>query len=183
MNLTLDGVAPGNDGGLDVVDLANGDSWDDVFTTVKTVDTMLVGGTSAKEYLAHWHTAATDPKAEPNERTFGEIAERTPHVVLSRTMTSIDFKNATILSAGVDGIAELKRQSGGDMLIWGGPTVAGAAIDAGVIDEYHFVVHPAISGRGKKLFANVASTHRLRTIDMRTLASGVLLVKYGVATQ
>jgi len=69
-------------------------------------------------------------------------------------------------------IASLKRQGGRDIILWGEPTVASAAIEAELIDEYHLVTHPVIAGRGKKLFANVAATHRVRHLSTNTFPSG-----------
>jgi dihydrofolate reductase len=181
MNLTLDGVAPGKSGGNDVVDLSDEDSWADLFATLDTVDAMVIGGGSQDEYLGYWKQALTDSKATPSERKYAEIAMRTPHFVLSRTARNVDSPNATILSSGVAGIADLKQQPGRDIILWGGPTVAGAAIEAGLVDEYHFEVHPAIAGRGKKLFENVAAARRLRKLDAQTFPSGIAVAKYANA--
>jgi hypothetical protein len=38
-----------------------------------------------------------------------------------------------------------------------------------------------IAGRGKKLFANVAATHRVRHLSTKTFPSGVVLVKHARA--
>ena len=77
--------------------------------------------------------------------------------------------------------AGLKRQDGGDIILWGGPTVAAAAIEADLVDELHLVTHPIIAGRGKKLFANVAGAHRVRHLSTSTFPSGVVVVKYARA--
>jgi dihydrofolate reductase len=116
-----------------------------------------------------------------NERKFAEIAARTPHYVLSRSVESVDYPNASVLAGGVDGINDLKRQPGGDILLWGGPTVAAAAIDAGLVDEYHFDIHPVIAGHGKKLFANVSRGRRLRHVSTVAHPSGVLTLKHANA--
>ncbi len=181
MLLTLDEVAAGENGNIENVDYGDAGSWNDIFRTLTTVDAMLVGGSSHKEYLDYWQSVLVDPNADANERTFAEIAARTPHYVLSRSMQSVDYPNASVLPGGVDGIADLKRQPGRDILLWGGPTVAAAAIEAGVVDEYHFDIHPVIAGRGKKLFTNVARGRRLRHVSTEEHPSGVLTVKYANA--
>jgi riboflavin biosynthesis pyrimidine reductase len=65
--------------------------------------------------------------------------------------------------------------------MWGGPTVAAAAIEAELVDEYHLVTHPVIAGRGKKLFARVAATHRVRHLSTKSFPSGAVLVKHARA--
>ena len=181
MLLTLDDVAAGENGQVENVDYGDKDTWADIFRTLETVDAMLIGGKSGDEYLGYWKSVLSNPNAEPNERKFAEIAARTQHYVVSRTLKSIDYPNASVLAGGVDGIAELKRQEGGDILLWGGPTVAAAAIEAGQVDEFHFDIHPVIAGRGRKLFANVAGAKRLRHLATESYASGILSVKYARA--
>jgi dihydrofolate reductase len=83
-----------------------------------------------------------------------------------------------VVAGGVSAIAGLKRQAGRNMLMWGGPTVAAAAIEAELIDEYHLVTHPVIAGRGKKLFARVTAPHRVRHLSTQTLPSGVVVLKH-----
>jgi dihydrofolate reductase len=179
MEITLDGVAAGeNNGPIDGVDHSDEGSWSDVFATLETVDAMLIGAATHQEYLSHWQSALTSSTAPPNERKFAAIAARTPHFILSRTLRTVEWPNASVLAGGVEGIGSLKRQSGRDIIMWGGPTVAAAAIEAELIDEYHFVTHPVIAGRGKKLFAKVAGAHRVRHISTETFASGAVLVKH-----
>ena len=182
MLLTLDGVAAGEDNKpIDAVDYGDDGSWSDIFETLETVDAMLIGGASHREYLSYWKSALTDPKVSPNERRFAEIAARTPHFVLSRTEQSVEWPNASVLPGGVDGIKDLKQQKGGDILLWGGPTVAAAAIEAGLVDETHFAIHPVIAARGKKLFAKVANPHHVRHLGTKTSAGGVVTMKHARA--
>jgi dihydrofolate reductase len=178
MLLTLDEVAAGENGQIADVDYGDEGSWSDIFDTLETVDAMLIGGSSHREYLDYWKSVLSDPNAKASERKFAELAARTPHYVVSRTLQSVDYPNASVLRGGVDGIADLKRQKGGDILMWGGPTVAAAAIEAGVVDEYHFDVHPVIAGRGKKLFDTVSRPRRLRHLGTKVHPSGVITVKH-----
>jgi dihydrofolate reductase len=178
MLLTLDGVAAAEHGQIEGVDYGDEGSWRDIFATLETVDAMLIGGAAHREYLDYWQSVLTNPNAAPNERKFAEIAARTPHFVLSRTLRTVDWPNATVLTGGVEGIRGLKRQPGRDILLWGGPTVAAAAIEADLVDEYHFDTHPIIAGAGKKLFAEVGGAHRLRHLSSETYPSGAVSMKY-----
>jgi dihydrofolate reductase len=181
MEITLDGVAAGENGPIDMVDHSDEGSWSDVFATLETVDAMLIGAGAHREYLSYWQSALTSSTATPSERKFAEIAARTPHFVLSRTLHTVEWPNASVLEGGVEAIADLKRQGGRDILLWGGPTVAAAAIEAELVDEYHLVTHPVIAGRGKKLFANVGATHRVRHLSTKAFPSGLVLVKHARA--
>lgn len=178
MELTLDGVAAGENGPIEGVNHGDEGSWSDIFTTLESVDAMLIGAGTHREYLSYWQSALANSSASPSERKFAAIAARTPHFILSRTPRTTEWPNASVLAGGVEAIASLKRQSGRDIIMWGGPTVAAAAIEAELVDEYHFVTHPVIAGCGKKLFAKVATRQRVRHLSTKTFPSGVVLVKH-----
>lgn len=181
MEITVDGVAAGeNNQPIEGVEHGDEGSWKDIFATLETVDALLIGGGAHREYLDYWKDALTNPATRPNERRFAEIAAGTVHFVVSRTLRTVEWPNARVLEGGVEGIAGLKRQSGRDILMWGGPTVAAATLEAGLVDELHFVTHPVIAGRGKKLWANVGGSHRVRRLSTQDLPSGAVLVKYAV---
>jgi dihydrofolate reductase len=180
MATTLDGVvAP--ERGKDVFDFGDEGVWTYTFEMLETVDTMLLGAGMHQEYLSHWHAALTSPAASQSEQRYATLAARTRHFVLSRTLHKVEWPNASVLTGGVDGIADLKKQAGRDIIFWGGPTAAAAAIEAGVVDEYHLVTHPVIAGGGKKLFDNVVEMRRVRHQDTKSLPSGIVVLKYACA--
>jgi dihydrofolate reductase len=179
MAITLDGVVAPE--AKDAFDFTDDEMWRDHFGMLETVDTVLLGARMHQEYLSHWQAALNSPDTSSNERRYAALAARMPHFVLSRTLRKIDWPNASVLQGGVDGIADLKKQAGRDIVLWGGPTAAAAAIEAGVIDEYHLVTHPVIAGRGKKLFGNGAGMRRMRHKDTRTFPSGIVALKYSRA--
>lgn len=181
MTITVDGVVAPEAEAAKVFNFEDEGVWSDHFSSIEKVDAMLLGAVTHEEYLKHWHEALNNEKAGPNERRYAAIAVRVPHFVLSRTLREVKWPNATVLRGGVEGIAELKKQAGGDILMWGGPTAAAAAIEAGVVDEYQLVTHPVIAGRGKGLFDNVAGMRRLKQTDAKPLPSGIVILKYAAA--
>ncbi len=120
MLLTLDGVAAGDNGAIEGVDYGDEGSWGDIFATLRSVDAMLIGAGAHREYLSYWASVLTNPNAKPNERQFAEIAARIPHFILSRSALPVQWPNTSVLVGGVDAIAGLKEQSGGEILLWAG---------------------------------------------------------------
>jgi dihydrofolate reductase len=178
--IAIDGVVvPEN--GKDVFDHNDEGVWTHTFGMLETVDTVLLGAGTHEEYLSHWQAALTSPTASQSERRYATLAARTPHLVLSRTLRKVEWPNTTVLHSGVGGIADLKTQPGRDIVLWGGPTAAAAAIEAGVVDEYHLVTHPVIAGGGTTLFGNVAGMRRVRHQDTRTFPSGIVVLQYARA--
>ncbi len=177
MATTFDGVVAGLNDEMDLFDFSDEGTWTDIFETLQTVDTMLVGRGMHAGYFNYWQSALTSPTVTANEKKYASISARTPHFVVSRTLHGVEWPNAQVLG-GVDEIARLKQQPGADIILYGGPTLADAVIDAGLIDDYHLMVHPLIAGRGKKLFTHVVERRDLRLRDAKSLASGIVLVKY-----
>lgn len=123
MAISLDGVvAPEN--GKDVFDVSDEGVWSYTFGMLEAVDTVLLGAGMRQEYLSHWQADLTSPTASQSERRYATMAARTPHFVLSRTLRNVEWPNATVLTGGVDGIADPKKQAGGDIILWGGPANA-----------------------------------------------------------
>jgi dihydrofolate reductase len=180
MAITLDDVVAPE--AKDAFDFTDEGVWTDMFSALQTVDTLLIGAGMHQEYLGHWQRALTSVTASANERRFAEIAAKTQHFVLSRTLRKVDWPNASVLDGGVDGIAALKKQPGRDIILWGGARAAAAAIEAGVVDEYRLVTHPIIAVRGKKLLDKVETMRRLRHEETASLPSGIVIRRYASAT-
>jgi dihydrofolate reductase len=60
----------------------------------------------------------------------------------------------------------------------GGATLAGAAMRAGLIDEYVLATHPVLVGGGKPFFTALDSWVNLNLVKTRTFPSGVILARY-----
>ena len=59
-------------------------------------------------------------------------------------------------------------------------SIASQLSERGLIDEYHFVVHPVVAGKGPRLFDTVKLRERLLLdfIGSKTLQSGVVALHY-----
>ena len=83
-----------------------------------------------------------------------------------------------------DAIAEitrLKAEDGGPMNI-GGATLAGAALRAGLIDEYAIATHPVLVGGGTPFFTALDGWVNLNLVETRTFPGGVVLTRYETRT-
>jgi riboflavin biosynthesis pyrimidine reductase len=61
----------------------------------------------------------------------------------------------------------------------GGVTLASQLAELGLIDEYHFVVHPIIAGEGRRLFngINLQEKLRLKLVESKIFKSGCVLLQ------
>ena len=60
----------------------------------------------------------------------------------------------------------------------GGATLAGAAMRAGLIDEYTIVTHPVLVGGGTPFFTALDNWVNLSLVETRTFPDGVLMTRY-----
>jgi dihydrofolate reductase len=60
----------------------------------------------------------------------------------------------------------------------GGPTLAGAAMRAGLIDEYALATYPVLVGGGTPLFTALDNWVNLNLVETRTFPGGVVLTRY-----
>lgn len=109
-----------------------------------------------------------------------EQLSRQPTVVFSRTLTQVDWPNATICRDDpADEIRRLKAESELPMRTIGSLSVAQQLLAAGVVDTLRLMTFPLLAGEAGRepAFANVASAD-LELVDHRVLDGRVLLLEY-----
>lgn len=98
--------------------------------------------------------------------------------VVSRTLQSVDWHNAELLQGDpVEAIRRLKNEPGNGLAI-GGVALPTMIAEAGLIDEYEFVTHPVITGRGPVLLEGLSKPLELALIGKKEFASGVIAMRY-----
>jgi dihydrofolate reductase len=148
--VTLDGFAAGPNGVLDFFDTiaAQGDADSDNLELLKSIDTMLLGATTYQLFVDFWPTA-TDQAIAP-------VLNKLQKVVVSSTLHSApwgDWEPATVVSGdAVEAVAELKRQDGMDIILWGSITLFHTLLTAGLVDEVQLRVCPLLRGTGMSVF-------------------------------
>ena len=177
--VTLDGVvaAPGFDehrSGRNAWALRVQGDEDEAFNTeqVRSADAFLLGRRTWQTWAAFWPTAGGDPDLAAR-------MNRIPKYVVSNTLTRADWANSTIISGDIPtAVRRLKEQPGGDLLVYGSPTLVDELLAHELIDEYRLLVFPVILGDGKHLFRDRIETRNLRLTGSRAFASGVVLLTY-----
>jgi dihydrofolate reductase len=179
--VSVDGFIEGPNGELDWVD-----TWEDPFDLLRQIDTCVLGGRMYPGYEQYWGAILADPKgvlpftgrvASKGEMAYAHFAQRTPHVVLSRTLDSAAWKNTRIIR-DVKEIRRLKQGPGKDIHAVGGATLVGSLMNQGLIDELRLVVQPIVLGGGKALFKDVPKRHALKLLDIKRLDRGLVRLHY-----
>ena len=111
------------------------------------------------------------------EVEFARVWQKTPKVVFSATLDEVSGNARLVSGDAVAEITRLKAEDGAPMEI-GGATLAGAAMRAGLIDEYVLVTHPVLVGGGTPFFTALDNWVNLTLMEARTFPGGVLLTRY-----
>jgi dihydrofolate reductase len=179
--VSVDGFIEGPNGELDWVD-----TWEDPFDLLPQIDRCILGRRMYPGYEQYWGAILANPQgvlpftgkvASKGEIAYAHFAEKTPHIVLSRTLDNVTWKNTRIVR-DLEEIRRMKQQPGKDMHAVGGATLIGSLMNQGLIDELRLVVHPIILGGGKALFKDVKERHALRFLGAKPLESGLVRLTY-----
>jgi dihydrofolate reductase len=114
-----------------------------------------------------------------HDLAFAPIWRAAPKIVVSTSVEDAGW-NTTVVRTLVE-LAKLKEQADSDLLLTGGAELADALTAAGMIDEYHVVVHPVLLGGGKRLFAEGRSRRPLRLVETRMLDNRTVLSVHALA--
>ncbi|MFG1925227.1 dihydrofolate reductase family protein [Cryptosporangium sp. NPDC048952] len=176
MNVSLDGyiTAPGEDHDWSAPSDELFQFWLDQELAITQ---FLYGRKLWEEMSSFWPTGDQSPDATPAQIAFAVNWRDTPKVVFSSTIDKVDWNARLFTGDAVEEIARLKAEDGGPMRV-GGATLAGAAMRAGLVDEYEIVTHPALVGGGAPFFTTLDRRVMLDLVETRTFPGGVVLTRY-----
>jgi dihydrofolate reductase len=103
--------------------------------------------------------------------------------VFSRTLESVGGGAVLVAEDAGEFVRRLKQEQGGGILVMGGGELGSALLEAGVVDEIGFSVHPILIGGGVPEFTRFRHRIALELIETRAIAEGCVMVKYRVGDQ
>jgi dihydrofolate reductase len=143
---------------------------------VRAARTYLYGRRMYETMMA-WETDPNLTSASPIMGDFAEIWQAADKIVYSRTLENVSTRKTRVeRDFDPEAIRKLKAPAGQDILI-GGPNLAAHAFKAGLIDECHLLLAPAIVGGGKRtLPINVYL--ELDLLEARRFVNGMVYLRY-----
>lgn len=139
---------------------------------------MLYGRKLWEMMSSHWPTGDQQPHATQAEIEFARNWRDTPKVEFSSVLGKVDWNTRLFNGDAAAEIARLKAGDGQPMRV-GGPTLAGAAMRAGLVDEYTIVAHPVLVGGGTPFYGALDSWVKLNLVETRTFPGRVVMTRYG----
>jgi dihydrofolate reductase len=159
---------------------------DEVITTIRDgilrCDVYLLGRTTYEMLAPGW------AKMRDDQHGLGNPLISMQKVVVSSTLKQADWDSlkeanwhpSTVIRDHVaEAITQLKTQPGKDILVHGSATLVQTLIQAGLVDEFEFIVFPAIVGTGKRFFTEDMRVIGLELVETKAVGDrGVVVNKY-----
>lgn len=133
-------------------------------------------GRKLYETMLPWET---DPAMRDDElgAAFADIWCALPKIVFSRTLHSVEGNARLAKGSVAEEIAAALHYTDKDVSI-GGAGLASAAIEIGLVDEFHMFRNPFVVGGGTPFLPPVIDHIPLNLVETRTFGSRVIYERY-----
>ncbi|MBX3018148.1 MAG: dihydrofolate reductase family protein [Bdellovibrionaceae bacterium] len=149
--------------------------------SVRNAGSILLGRKTFELFEAFWPKAARNPKATPDLRAMGQALSLASKVVISSTRQRSEWSHTTFVDGQPDfatAIQKLKADTPKMLLLFGSVALHEKLSELNLVDEYEFVLQPMAIPGGPKLFENLRERRDLALVSMKSLASGVVILRY-----
>jgi dihydrofolate reductase len=113
---------------------------------------------------------------------FADWINRVQKYVVSDTLAEADLKwQPTTIIRGADLVNEisgLRKQSGGDIYVYGSLSLVRSLLQAQLVDELVLMIEPITLGGGKTLFPSDGEARRYQLTSAKTANTGVQVCRY-----
>jgi len=174
INITADGYCDHRDM------VADGELHDYFTGLLRNAGLLLFGRITYQLMVPYWPDIARSKSETGATYEFARVFDSLDKVVFSTTLKHVEGTGTRIVRENVAGeVIALKGRPGKDIFA-GSLSIASQLSDRGLIDEYHFVVHPVVAGKGPRLFDTVKPRERLNLefIGLKAFQSGVVALHY-----
>ena len=99
--------------------------------------------------------------------------------VASTTLRELEWENSHLIEGDVpEAVAELKRQPGQDLIVYGSHDLMHSLLEHDLIDEYQLWVYPVVLGKGRSFFKDGLERMALDLVDTTVIPPGVAILTY-----
>lgn len=137
---------------------------------LRSCDMLVFGRVTYEGMAAYWQTA---------KGAVADYMNHLPKAVCSRTLTTADWNNTTLVKDNAaKEIAKLKQQGDGNMFVFGSANLSKTLMNERLFDEYRLGIAPVIHGKGRLLFSSGLKPQGLQLLEARTLSTGCVILRY-----
>ncbi len=178
MHTSLDGFVAGLNGEMNWIHVDDA-MFDFVATMTAKADTALYGRVTYEMMQSYWPQAGEQPNASKHDKEHSAWYNSVSKIVLSKTIRETGLHNTRVIGDQLsDSINKIKQQGEKNILIFGSPRASQSLLNEGLIDEFWLFVNPIILGKGMPLFKDITVTTKLKLVESKTFASGVIALHY-----
>jgi dihydrofolate reductase len=174
LNITLDGCTDHREGIVD-------DETHRFYTRLMNESGAMLWGRVTYEMMeSYWlGVARGDTPAPPATREWADRLEVKPKYVVSSTRTDFPWTNSHRLEGDLRASVQALKDATSNGVLLGSGTLATALDRLDLIDEYRFMLHPRVVGRGPTLYqSGLPSTRRLELLSSTPLTCGAIALHY-----
>ena len=177
-HISLDGFMTDPSGGMDFV-VFNEELADYTYPLFGNVDLAVYGRVTYEMMEGYWPTAGDAPDADAHAKSHARWYGAVRKLVASRTLTASKKPNVRVVGDDiVSALRAEKQKAGGDIVIFGSPTLTRALAAADLVDEWRLTLQPVILGDGLPLFGKRENRTRLALRSSKAFGTGVIAVHY-----
>lgn len=174
IHLSVDGYAADKDS-KPVFAHSNNELRNHSIANLKQVDCIILGRKTAVDFIPYWESV---PANHPEYILAQRITE-IPKIVFTKTLTHSNWTNTKLAKGEIsEEINQVKKQSGKNIIVYGGCGFVSSLIEEGLIDEYHLLVCPVVLGNGLPIFTNLKTELDLRLVTSKSFEGGIMLLQY-----
>jgi dihydrofolate reductase len=144
------------------------------YDELSAADALLLGRVTYEGFSAAW------PHMTEQAGEYADMMNGYPKYVVSTTLEEpLAWNNSTLIKGDVsEEVSELKRQPGGDIMVFGSGSLVNKLMHLGLIDEYRLMVFPVVLGSGQRLFGDGIEETVLELVGTDTFDTGVVVLTY-----
>jgi dihydrofolate reductase len=146
---------------------------------IRDAGLLVYGRTTYELMVPYWPEVAKARSGTKAENEFAQALTDADKMVFSRTLEQVEGNTQIMRGNLEDEMRKLKQQPGKNISI-GGVDLPSQLMVLGLVDEFHFVVHPIIAGKGRRLLEdfNLPAKLNLKLKESTTFKSGVIAHHY-----
>jgi dihydrofolate reductase len=176
-NISLDGYFAAANGDFTWASVDNNDAEFSAFveSNASGGGQLLFGRITYEMMAGFWPT--------PNAiKAFPKVAEgmnSMQKVVFSKTLDHASWNNTRLTKSDLlSEVRKMKNESGKGIAIFGSGTIVSQLAPEGLIDEYQYVVNPAVLGKGRTMFEGIREKLNFKLTKSRTFNNGKVFLCY-----
>ena len=172
INITLDGCC-------DHTKMIGDEKIHEYFThLIRDVDLLVFGRKTYQLMVPFWPDVAKNHSMTKATNEFADTFDSINKIVFSQSLDSAEGNTRIVRTKLQDEILTLKQEQGKNILT-GGVSIPSQLIELGLVDEYHFVVHPIMVGEGRRLLeASLQERSQLKLVESKIFQSGIVALRY-----